>query len=416
MVTIKERLSPVDRAWLRMEHDRSPMTILGVLELDAPMTAEAVRVILTERLLVHPRFSMRFVRSRLGRFDLVPQDGFDLARHVRSIPAPADDAGYRAMLGELAGGMISRDAPPWEILVIEDLDGRSVLLPRLHHSLADGISLIQVLVSLCDEPPEHRPPPSAAATGGGIVSRVVGIVWEALRLAALPIDPPTSLKAPLTGRKRTAWTRPVPLDHLRTAAAEHGATVNDIVLGALSGALGRILASRDEGGVAALRAMVPFNLRTPEAGQPLGNRFGLVLPELPVGTPLASRRLERVNAMMSRLKSRSQGAAAYTVLNVMGVTAAVVERALLWFFGRKSSLVMTNVPGPREPLHFGGRAIDRIMFWVPQAGGIAIGVSVISYAGTVTVGVLADDGSLPDPEELVIAYEDELAGYGVDLG
>ena len=116
---------------------------------------------------------------------------------------------------------------------------------------------------------------------------------------------------------------------------------------------------------------------------------------------------------MTRLKRRAEAAAAYLVLNVMGFSAAAVESALVRFFGRKSSLVMTNVPGPRKPLHFGGRRIERIMFWVPQAGGIGLGVSIMSYHGSVTLGVVSDVGSLDEPQQLVDAFGRELGSYGV---
>ena len=99
---------------------------------------------------------------------------------------------------------------------------------------------------------------------------------------------------------------------------------------------------------------------------------------------------------------------------MMGFSAAAVEAALVTFFGRKSSVVVTNVPGPSQHLHFAGRTIERLLFWVPQAGGIALGVSVMSYAGTVVLGVLSDTASLPDPDGFARRFEAELAALGLD--
>jgi diacylglycerol O-acyltransferase len=85
---------------------------------------------------------------------------------------------------------------------------------------------------------------------------------------------------------------------------------------------------------------------------------------------------------------------------------------LMQFFGAKSSLVLTNVPGPPQPLYLAGRRLDRIMFWVPQSGRLGLGVSILSYAGEVMVGVASDAGLVPDPERIVAGFEAELARLG----
>lgn len=409
-----ERLSSVDRAWLRMETDASPMTILGVIGLDGFLSVDEVRDIVGTRLLRHARFGMRLGRGRWGRHRLEVQDVLDLDHHVRALPAVGSEQELADLLGDLAGGLLGDGQAPWEVFVVQDHRGSTLIVPRLHHSLADGISLIQVLVSLADDPPPHRPPRPATDRPGALV-RAWRIVSESVRLVLLRPDRPSSLRAPLTGVKRAAWSVSYDLAVLRDTARRHGVTVNDLVLGALSGAIGSVLAAAGDGEVRSVRAMVPFNLRPPDAAQPLGNRFGLVLPELPIESDRALR-LRSISEGMAGLKSRAQGAASFALLTVMGVTARSVEAALVRFFATKSSLVMTNVPGPAESLHLGGRRIDRLMFWVPQAGGLGLGVSVLSYAGTVVVGILADTGTLPDPGGLVTAFEAELAAFGVPVG
>ncbi len=388
------------------------MTIVGVVGLASPMTVSELRALLEERLLVHPRFRMRFERSRRGRIRLRPYPAFDIADHVRPMPTPDTEADLLAALSTLAGTLLPPDRPPWEVHLIEAHGAGSLVVVRLHHALADGISLIQVLVSLCDEADGTSHRTAGGETRGNIVVRIARVIAAAVRLALKPPDPPTSLKSPLTGDKHVAWSRQFSFAALRNVARSHDATVNDLLMSALSGGLRSLLDERGEGSTEALRAMVPFNLRPPAVGQPLGNRFGLVIPQLPVGELPRERRLEVMRERMAGLRSAAEGAAAYAVLNFMGFSARLVESALVRFFGKKSSLVMTNVPGPREPLRLGGRIIDRLLFWVPQAGGIAVGVSVISYAGTVVLGVLSDGGSLADPQRLVDAFEAELEAYG----
>jgi diacylglycerol O-acyltransferase / wax synthase len=184
--------------------------------------------------------------------------------------------------------------------------------------------------------------------------------------------------------------------------------VNDVMLTAMSGALRDHLLDRGERLQRDLRAMVPFNLRPPEVGRPLGNRFGLVLPALPVSLDDPIARLRRVQQRMAQIKDTPEASAAFSILTVMGLSGWAVESLLVRFFGTKSSAVMTNVPGPAERLRFAGRRVDRIMFWVPQAGGIGLGVSLLSYAGSVTVGILGDTALLEDPGELVSRFHDEL--------
>ncbi len=391
------------------------MTIVGVIGLDAPMTVEELRTILAERLLAHPRFSMEFATNSWGRLVLRPAESFDITDHVRAVAAPVDEAAFQGFLSGLASGLLPQGRPPWEVLIVEDYRGKAQLVARLHHSLADGISLIQVLVSLCDEPDDSVSAATAGSDrGGSWLVRAWRVLTAAIRLALKPPDPATSLKSPVTGTKNVAWSQEFDLGVLKASARSRGATLNDLLTAAVAEALAGELASRGEAHDV-LRAMVPFNLRPPIVGQPLGNQFGLVIPALPVGPVSQDERLALVRSRMAELRETAEGTAAYVVLNFMGLTARIVESAIVWFFGKKSSLVMTNVPGPRQTLRFGGRAIDRLMFWVPQSGGIAVGISVISYAGQVTVGVLADEASLEDPKSLVRRVEQALEDYSVPV-
>ncbi len=389
------------------------MTILGMFELSEPMSVEEVRSVLSDRLLAHPRFRHRLGAGTTGRLRWFHDDGFDVNAHVHRLDPPASEAELVEILQRLVGTTLEHHRSPWDIQVIEDHGGRAVLIPRLHHAIADGIALIQVLVSLCDDPPIHGGP-RLEGSDAGRLRRGWQLARAVFRLALLPGDSPTSLRNELTGEKRIAWSHPVDLDALRQTAASMGGTVNDLVLSALSGALRHELLGRGDAPPESIRAMVPFNLRPPSPGQPLGNRFGLVLPDLPVGTPDPMRRFELVRERMEQIKSTPEAAAAFGLISLMGFSAAAVEAALVRFFGRKSSIVVTNVPGPREHLHFAGRRIERLLFWVPQAGGIALGVSVMSYAGAVVLGVLSDSGSLADPYRLVRGFERELSELGLE--
>src|SRR5439155_17539610 len=120
------------------------------------------------------------------------------------------------------------------------------------------------------------------------------------------------------------------------------------------------------------------------------------------------RRLRAIKKEMDELKQSPDALVAYGVLNVLGLAPVEVERLGLRFFGSKATAVLTNVPGPREPLYPVGRKLERVMFWVPQSGRLGLGISILSYAGGVMLGVATDEGLVPDPERIVDGFEKEF--------
>jgi len=191
--------------------------------------------------------------------------------------------------------------------------------------------------------------------------------------------------------KQVAWASPLDVAEVKAVGKALGCTVNDVLLGCVAGSLRGYLASA--GGSAdgvTLRATVPVNLRPLSEAMNLGNHFGLVYLELPVAEPDASKRIAKVRQNMSTLKSGMQAQMTYGVLAMLGRFPEKVQRFALDFFSQKASAVMTNVPGPAEAIRFDGVALTHPMFWVPQSGNIGVGVSILSYAGNVEFGLIAD--------------------------
>ena len=155
--------------------------------------------------------------------------------------------------------------------------------------------------------------------------------------------------------------------------------------------------------------MVPVNLRRPGEANELGNRFGLVIVSLPVGVRDPLERMAVLKQRMDTIKDTPEAIVAFGLLNTMGMTPIQVERLIMDFFAAKVSAVMTNVPGPREPLYLAGSQIEDMMFWVPAPGSLSLGISILSYAGNVMVGVATDAGLVPDPEAIVEGIHAELA-------
>jgi len=431
-------LSNVDAAWLRMEDPTNLMMVTGILVFEEPLDVRRVRSLLEKRLLAFDRFRQRVVEAPfgIGPPRWVDDTHFDLDAHLHrvALPAPGDQAVLQELVGDLMSTPLDMSKPLWQVHLVEGYRGGSVFLSRIHHCIADGIALIELLLSLTDSSPRpsraapvRRPAPSGswlAAPLGAVASLLanplelvelaqggVSVADTLQRLVLMPPDPKTVLKGPLGVTKRAAWSEMVPLKNIKAAGARHGATINDVLISAVAGALREYLAERGEPvDDLEIRAAVPVNLRPIERGLELGNSFGLVFVSLPVSIAAPFRRLAELKVRMDRIKASSEAIVSFGVLTAIGIVPRQLHPPAIEFFGSKASVVMTNVPGPKEPLYLAGRRIASCMFWVPMSGHLGVGISILSYAGEVMVGVTTDAGLVPDPGRIVAAFERELKG------
>jgi len=411
-----EPLRPVDAAWLHMDRPENTADIVALFSFDRPLPLDRFRRLLQDRLLPHDRFRQRIVDH--GQRPVWLRDRrFRIDHHLLREPMDAEDEGaLRRLVGQIASDQLDLRHPPWRVHAVGGRRGAHALVVKLHHCLGDGFALVALLLSLADE---HRDDASRASSRpAGALERVAGLVRAAPSLVAaapaflrsllgmtlLPAAPATPA---LSGLRRAAWSSGWPLPAIRAAGRAAGGTVNDVLLAALAGALRRV---PPEGNGA--RALVPVNLRPlREVGRAdtLGNAFGLVFLDLPTELDAPADRLAAVRERMQILRQRPDAQVAYAILGALGLGPRGLERLGTEFFSRKASLVVTNVPGPRRALHLAGRRLDRLVFWVPHPAALGLGVSLLSYAGEVTVGVRADAAVLADPAALAAAFQEELA-------
>ena len=322
---------------------------------------------------------------------------------------------------------MARDRPLWQIHVVDGFNGGTALVARMHHCIADGVALFRVLLALSDEAQDGRlglpchVGRGAAADGSRSARRrevaVAGLrgARSVLALVGLPPDRRTTLRTSLGTTKSVRWSTPLPLHAVKSAARAADATVNDLVLAAVSGALHRHLTAAG-GPVRDVRAVLPVNLRPLDTVQiELGNRFGLVFLRLPVTVLDAAARIATIRRRTASLKRSATAPVALGILGLVGRVHRRVVHLVISLFSAKGSLVVTNVPGPREPLHLGGRRIAGVTAWPPQSGSLGVGVSVISYAGGVVLGVMSDDQVVADPDALLGDLCDGLRSLGVGL-
>jgi len=446
----KTPMSRVDTAWLRMERATNLMMITGVMMFESPLDIRTLRKVIEQKFLAYPRFRQKAVDGPTGA---VWQDDadFDLDWHIRltALPGKGGKRELERLTSQLASTPLDKSKPLWQFHLVERYDGGSALISRIHHCYADGIALVQVLLSLTEmgeddkrkkslakrwlKKEEHAPvaqrvgaidrymqlgnkmlekgmdiyrDPSLAAV---LASEGVDIAREIGLALSLSDDPDTVLKGRLGVSKRVAWADPLSLDEVKSVSRALRCTVNDILLASATGALRSYMIERGEqlDGIT-IRATVPVNLRPLEHAKQLGNHFGLVFLDLPVGEPNPMRRLERVAASMKVLRKSRQAVATFGALAAVGMAPPAVQAFALEMFSRKASAVATNVPGPQMPLYLGGSKIRDLMFWVPQNGSIGLGISILSYNGAVHFGLIADAKLMPDPDSVIRRFRPEF--------
>jgi diacylglycerol O-acyltransferase len=406
------RFTGADSSWWHMEEPTNPMAITAVLVLDGPLDPTRLRTLLGDRLAGYDRFHQRVVDGGLGRPHWVDDPAFSLDRHLirTALPAGAGQDQLQRIVGEEMSRPLDDDRPLWRMIYVDGYEGGSALVIRVHHCIADGLALVRILLTLDDEEDNEGDayahyvrdvPRGILATGLGMGGRVVGSLG---RLVGMRPDPRSSIRGDLGREKRAAWSQPLRLPDLRAAAREAGGTINDVVLSTIAGGLGRFLEAQGDRLTRQVRAVVPVSLRRRDEADRLGNRFGLVFASLPIGVSDPRERLAAVHAVMDRLKRSPEAGVVYGLLELFGRTPRKALDLAVGFLGSKASLVLTNVPGPRHRIRFCGRELVSLIAWVPQSGRLGVGVSVLSYADEVRLGVATDAAIVPDPAVLVEAF------------
>lgn len=451
----RERMSSVDTAWLRMDSPQNLMMIVGFQVFDQAMPYEKLCKLFEKRLLKFKRFKQKVESDASGAW-WVTDRKFDITHHVQRhrLDDGAGDAEMQEYVADLATQPLDPERPLWQFQLVENYKGKDALVTRIHHCIGDGIALVAVMLSLtdqegkpgADEDDEFTAPAGELQTNpwqpyvkpitkgtiqainvtGTAFSKSLEIIAQpdklvdyaqigsqvikdALRIALMQNDSVTRLKGKPGVGKRIAWNEPLPLDEVKAVCKGLGASINDVLLSCVAGALRNyLLAHGDEVNGCEIRAMVPVNLRPLDQALNLGNRFGLVPLTLPVGIANPLERVREVRRRMDELKTGYQALLAFSVLGVLGLAPKPVQTFVLDLLAAKATAVMTNVPGPQQPIYMAGSALSRIMFWVPQSGDIGMGVSILSYNGGVQFGVITDAGLCPDPQLIIDGFAPEF--------
>lgn len=461
-----EPMTAVDTAWLRMDRPDNLMMITGILMLEGPVDSERVERVLSSRLAALPRFHRR-VEETLRGHAWVDDARFDIANHVKRVrlPGAGGQKELEAFVSDLASQPLDPQRPLWQMHLVEDYQGGAALVAKIHHAIGDGIALAGTLLSLTDPEPDgdlgpDRPPAWTPAASPGseaslfpealswglrlsasmakswlgastmlwrtwfdllanpgkaldYLGKGSGVTAELAHLLLMSEDSRTRFKGALSGRKKIAWTAPLPLRDVKAVSHARNCTVNDLLLATVAGGLRAYLQGKgDPVDGLELRAVIPVNLRPPAEWRDLGNRFGLVAVELPIGIADSGRRLQAVHERMAAIKKSFEPPVTFALFSILGSAPKALQDSLADIMLGRMSAVVTNVPGPEQPVYLGGSRLRQAIVWVPQSGKIGLGISILSFDGHVQFGLSADAALVPDPETVIghirAAFEDCL--------
>jgi diacylglycerol O-acyltransferase / wax synthase len=438
-----ERVSPLDASFLQIETDAAHMHVGWTLifEGEAP-PIEALRRHVAARLDAVPRFRRRVVEAPLGLLDPVWADDprFEIANHVHALALgpPGTPRQLRELTGALLSHRLDRSRPLWHLHLVTGLeDGRFAVVGQAHHTLVDGIAALEVGMLLLDGdarapaaipgPWRPEPPPGLAglaartleerarralvtATAAARAARAPATLLaaaaqardaaSALARTAFPPAPASALAVALTRRRAVGFAE-LDLHEARAVGARHGATVNDVVLAASGVALAAFLRRRGDR-CPSLRAMVPVNVRPRGTERDLGNRISFMFVELPL-EPAAPGQLLR--AVREQTRAHKDAGAPRDLQNALDAAAwlpAPARRQIARLSARPETFhaVVSNIPGPADPLYLLRRRLLAAYPAVPLAEGHALSVGVLSYHGRLHVGVYADQASVPDVDDV----------------
>lgn len=460
-----ERMNHADNFWYCMDEPTNLMVITAFMEFKESLDYKRLYATIESRLASFPRFQKRVVRPRsgVGMPAWETDANYDLRFHLQrvALPDPGDKAELQEMIANLMISPLAPNRPLWQVHLIENYGKGCVLFFRIHHCIGDGIALTHVLLSTADTDPSAPWPktrenkksttrPFASPLpiqstirslketvtytqnlGRKLTKELEKAVSDPAHLkqlvktsSCLPTDfasvlskhtimksdPNTAFKGKLGIRKKVAWTEPMALDRIKKVGkAINTATLNDVLIATVTGAMRRYLKTRNTPvNELDLRVTVPVNIRKPGTEFELGNKFSLVFLPLPVHLEDPILRLKEVKQRMDRLKKSPDPYINFGLLSSIGYLPPGIAKKAAAVFGNKASGVLTNVPGPRQPLYFAGEKIEKFMFWVPRSGRIGLGISILSYNENVIVGIASDEGLMPDPEVLLEGFEDEF--------
>jgi WS/DGAT/MGAT family acyltransferase len=455
-----DRLTALDASFLDLESRTVHMHVgsVGLFEPgplgteDGGIDFDRITQLIELDLRRAPRFRQRLARAPLtGRPVWVDDDRFNLLYHVRhtSLPHPGDERRLKRLVGRIMSQKLDVAKPMWELWFVEGLEGgRFAVISKVHHSLIDGISGVDLLSAFMGPSQDYqpsdidhrwipRPAPGGLGLLGDELARRAALPFRAARGIARALSNPkasyeavahtgggfietltgalkpaseTPLNVEIGPHRRFDWTR-FDLNVVQEVKRKLGGTLNDVVLTCVAGAVrAHLAAHRTKLKEIDFRTFIPVSTRRPEEQGKLGNRVSLIVARLPVDEPDVRKRAHRVIEETSRIKKSGQadGATALEEVSDLTTSALLTRFSRLAAARRSYNMVVTNVPGPQNTVFLAGARMLASYPLVPLFMNQALGVALFSYDGGLHWGFNADWDSVPDLHEFVMAVNSEF--------
>jgi WS/DGAT/MGAT family acyltransferase len=455
-----ERLSFLDASFLALESPVTHMHVGSVAIFESSgdeMNIDRFRQFISSRLHLVNRYRQKLAWIPVEKYPVwIDDEDFNLDFHVRhtSLPPPGTDQQLRDLAGRLMAQQLDRTKPLWEFWLVDGLPGnRFALISKIHHSMIDGISSVDLMAVMYGFVPESdpgqpqpwhpAPTPTGAELAAGDFGRrlratldrvrnrperteevVSDLVHKASAVGAsltsgwLRKGAPTPLNQPIGPNRRFSWTT-MALDDVKAVKNNLGGSLNDVVLTTVAGAVRSFLQDHRDTDVADVeyRIMAPVSVRPTNQRGNLGNQVAMWLVDLPISDPDPRSRYEKVAATTQKLKSTDQALGASTIVQMSsGTPGTLLSLGARLAAGRRPfAATVTNVPGPQFPVFMLDAQMVHQYPLVPLWQNQAYGLALFSYNGELSWGVNGEWDLLPDIEDFVGCIEsafNELGALG----
>jgi WS/DGAT/MGAT family acyltransferase len=444
------RLSALDASFLAAETPTAHMHVGWAATFDPPRDRpvpgfDELRDHVAARLCRAPRYRQRLASVPFDVHDplWVDDEAFDINHHV--LHAPAVD--MRGLVDLAMSSQLERSRPLWELWIADKLDGgRIAVVGKAHHCMVDGVAAVELASLMLDPDRDPEPPPSspwtpepapswASRLAGGVFSRVreglevlripaavvasprrrLGELADEARRATLALGHAMGKPAPMSpfnepnSPLRHLGTVSRPFDDLHRIKSRYRTTINDVVLAVAAGGVRRFLQQHGEPAIR-LKAMVPVSVRASGAESELGNRISFIFIELPCDESNPVQRLREINEITGERKQTGEPQGADSVLKAAAYSPHFVQRAMTRLVAspRTFNLVVSNIPGPQQPLYMSGCRLVEAYPIVPLAERHAVSIGFTTTGGRACFGLYADRKSLPDVELLARDIDDAI--------
>ncbi len=448
-----KKLNAVDASWLFVESRKTPMHIgsLSIFSLppDAPhdYVQQTVRFLRKSRKFASP-WNLKLGNTLLSKAlpVWVEDRDIDMDYHFRhsALPRPGGERELGVLISRLHSHQLDLNRPPWEVHLIEGLEGnRMALYTKMHHSLIDGVSGVRLLCRIFSSDPEARrippwsvpppPPPNklrskvaktsvlrafydqlreSGQTTSALLRAVGRLVARESKVVA-PFEAPGSLlNARVKSGARRFATQQYDLTHVKSLAKAADCTLNDIVLYLCGTAIRRFLKESNQLPDAPLTSGIPVDVR-PADDHGTGNAISIMIASLATHIADPLERLDAIKESSREAKAHLQTMPRSALTQYMMMVMAPYSLQILTGLGGRTrpvfNIIISNVPGPRKPLYFNGAKLEALYPVSLIAHGGALNITCVSYNGTLNFGFTGCRDSLPHMQRLAVYAGEALA-------